>query len=96
MSPNTPPWTWPKRSDPDDAPARQAAEVSRPEPGGVPGESARSLAIRSAVITTLTAALSTAAAFGLRLSDSQSAALVGLVTTGLTLWALWRSGGGRG
>ena len=96
-------WSWPARlatgtgSSASSAPTQpQAPGPQQPDPGlspdQLPDETSRSLAIRSSIITLAGAAISTAASFGLKLDETQSAALIGLITAVVATAVLVRAG----
>lgn len=58
----------------------------------LPGEDDRSFAIRSSLVTLASTAISTAAAFGLKLDGNQTASLMSLVTGITTLGSLILAG----
>jgi hypothetical protein len=106
------PWRWPERPrtgtasahqsqlpPADQSPSSQELEPSTVPDSGLdqlPGESARSVALRSTLITLVSTAISTAASFGMKLDEAQSTAVISLVTTAAALVALVASGRRRG
>ncbi len=84
----------PGPDSPQETSPRSDQSQQREEQG--PSESSRSLAIRSAIVTLVSAGISVATSFGLRLTESQTAALMSIITTALALVALIMSGRSRG
>lgn len=100
-------WRWPEPSPtglrssqpPSPAPERssQPELEQQQEPDRLPGEGARSMAIRSTIVTLVSTVLSALTSFGFGLDEAKSTALISVVTAASALVALFMAGRrGRG
>jgi hypothetical protein len=99
-------WRWPERDLTGPRSSPQPSLPSGPqldleqveqEPGQLPGEGARSVAIRSTVVTLVSTILSALTSFGFGLDEAKSTALISVVTAASALVALFMAGRrGRG
>jgi hypothetical protein len=92
-------WRWPERyptgaplstSAPSESSPAPADPPASSQPGQLPGETARSLAVRTSIVALASALLTGATSLGFRLDAQGSTALVGAITSILTLIALVR------